>query len=250
MVIKKRCLLWDWTNSDVHTGEPKAIDIPCKAPLICSVSNWNAWKPPELNNRLPFRPMVRVEASLSGVDWSMIASSNEPIIHFFNEPERAGITPEQAAEAWQRQMLPLRQHKGKKLVSPSCSNDEAGQTWITEFMNLVSANPPDFLGLHYYGTEGNDGIKFIWSMHEKHPHQPIIVTEIASISRNYNDVLGFTAQLANWMDQTPWIFEYGFFGCMRKVADSFVSPEAQLMKPDGTFTDLMYKLMYAQPIKA
>jgi len=36
---------------------------------------------------------------------------------------------------------------------------------------------------------------------------------------------------------------------MRKLADTFVSPAAQLMNPDGSFTDLCYKLMYDQPIK-
>jgi hypothetical protein len=36
---------------------------------------------------------------------------------------------------------------------------------------------------------------------------------------------------------------------MRKPADNFVSPAAQLMNPDGSFTDLMFKLMYDQPIK-
>ncbi len=117
-------------------------------------------------------------------------------------------------------------------------------------MHLVAANPPDYLGLHYYGTNGNDAMNYLKSMHAKFPHQPVIVSEIASISRNYADVLGFTAQLCNWMDETDWVFEYGWFGCMEKLADNFVSPAAQLMNPDGSFKDLMFKLMYDQPIKA
>ena len=50
------------------------------------------------------------------------------------------------------------------------------------------------------------------------------------------------------MDKQEWIHEYGFFGCMRNVADDFVSPAAQLMKPDGTLTDLMEKYMNEQPM--
>jgi len=111
-------------------------------------------------------------------------------------------------------------------------------------------DPPDFLGLHWYGTDHNEAIKYFEKMHSKHPTQRIFVTEIASISRNYNDVLHFTVEIANWMDKTEWIEEYGFFGCMRQVADNFVSPQAQLMKPDGQFTDMMYKLMSDQPMKA
>ncbi|MCJ1294176.1 hypothetical protein MMC34_005733 [Xylographa carneopallida] len=251
MTIKKRCLLWDWTNTDGpgHAGVPWAMDKVHFEGPISSVSNWNTWTPPELKGRVPFRPVVRLEAQLSGGDWANIESSNQPLIHFFNEPERAGITPEHAADLWVQKMLPLREHKGKKLASPSCADDEAGQAWINEFMKRVAGHPPDYLGLHYYGTDGNAAIEYLKSMYEKHPHQPIIVTEIASTSRQKNDVIGFTAQLVNWMDETPWVFEYGFFGCMRQVADSFVSPEAQLMNPDGSFTDLMYKLMYDQPIK-
>ena len=251
MVIKKRCLLWDWTNTDGpgHQGVPWAMDKVNWHGPISSVSNWNTWTPPEVKNRAPFRPMVHLEAQLSGQDWKNVEDSHEPIIHFFNEPERAGISPENAADVWHKQMLPLRKEKHKKLVSPSCASDPAGEKWIEDFMNRVRDNPPDFLGLHYYGTDGNAAIEHIKSMHERYPKHPVIVSEIASISRNRNDVYHFTAQLANWMDETPWIFEYGFFGCMRQVADSFVSPEAQLMNVDGSFTDLMYKLMWDQPIK-
>ena len=250
MVVKKRCLLWDWTNTDGpgHSGVPWAMDNCNFNGPISSVSNWNAWVPPELKGRAPFRPMVRLEAQLSGNDWSFIQNTDQPIIHYFNEPERAGITAEHAADIWVNQMLPLRQQKGKQLVSPSCSNDDAGQAWISEFMNLISGNPPYYLGLHYYGTDGNKAIQFLEDMHAKFPNQPIIVSEIASTARDQPSVLGFTAQLANWMDGTDWIFEYGFFGCMQQLADDFISPEAQLMRPDGSFTDLMQKLMWDQPI--
>jgi len=214
-----------------------------------SVSNWNTWTPAELKNRAPFRPMVHLMPQLSGQDWTNIENTNQPIIHYFNEPERAGITPEVAAQHWNSQMLPLRHNKEKKLVSPSCASDAAGQAWIEKFMSLVGANRPDYLGLHYYGTDGNAAITFIESMHKKFPNHPIIVSEIASTSRTYADVLAFTAQVANWMDDTEYIYEYGFFGCMEKLADDFVSPEAQLMNSNGSFKELMLKLMNEQPIK-
>lgn len=52
------------------------------------------------------------------------------------------------------------------------------------------------------------------------------------------------------MDKTDWVFEYGFFGCIRQMTDGFVSPLAQLMKLDGSLTELMFKLMYDQPMHA
>lgn len=249
MVIKKRCLLWDWTNTDGpgHAGVPWAMDKVNFDGPISSVSNWNTWVPPELKGRAPFRPMVHLEAQLSGDDWQNIKNTDQPIIHYFNEPERANISTQHAANIWQSQMVPLRQN-GKRLVSPSCSNDDAGQAWIADFMGRTSSQTPDYLGLHYYGTDGNAAIQFLQDMHAKYPDHPIIVSEIASTARDLPSVLGFTAQLANWMDNTDWIFEYGFFGCMRQTADDFVSPDAQLMKEDGNFNDLMQKLMCDQPI--
>ncbi|KAL8646636.1 MAG: hypothetical protein Q9226_006776, partial [Calogaya cf. arnoldii] len=77
---------------------------------------------------------------------------------------------------------------------------------------------------------------------------PLVVSEIASIDRNVGSVYNFTVQLANFMDNADWIFEYGFFGCMRNLADGFVSPDAQLMRPDGHFTELMWKLQNEQPM--
>ncbi|KAL8954577.1 MAG: hypothetical protein Q9183_007038, partial [Haloplaca sp. 2 TL-2023] len=133
---------------------------------ISSVSNWNTWVPPELKGRAPFRPTVRLEPQLQGWEWENIVNAKNDIILFFNEPERAGISPQRAAEVWHNKMLPLRRNKGKKLVSPSCANDANGQKWIQDFMHRVADHPPDFLGLHYYGTSGQEAINFIEMMHK------------------------------------------------------------------------------------
>lgn len=126
MVIKKRQILWDWTN----TAGPQNPGIPDKinqVPFgnnspVASVVNWNAWVPPELKGRAPFRPMVRVLESTTGNDWATIQASSAPIILFFNEPERSGITPEKARDLWYSHMLPLRKNKGKKLGSPAVAS--------------------------------------------------------------------------------------------------------------------------------
>ncbi|KAL9109978.1 MAG: hypothetical protein Q9227_005501 [Pyrenula ochraceoflavens] len=250
MATRKRCLLWDWTNSagPGNPGVPWAMDnVNFKGPMH-SVSNWNTWVPPELKGRAPYRPMVHLEPQLQPPDWLNVVNGQWEIVHFFNEPERNGITPEKAAHEWHDKVVPLRKQHGKKLVSPSCSNDENGQNWINHWMELVKASPPDFLGLHYYGTKAPEAIEFIEKMHRRHPAQHVIVSEIASISRNKHDVYEFTFDVANWLDKTDWVFEYGFFGCMRQMPDNFVSPEARLMKPDGHFTELMQFLMHDQPM--
>lgn len=249
--VKKRCLLWDWTN----TADPnlaQAINNVNFSGPISSVANWNAWCPPELNERLPFRPTVRGLGQLTDPnEWGMISNNNHAIIHYFNEPERAGISPQKAAALWMEKMVPLRKETGKKFVSPGCASDPGGEAWLDDFMKRICEmrEPPDYLGLHYYGSDANAAIRYMEKMHNKYPQYPVVVSEIASISRDKKEVFAFTVQLANWMDECPWVFEYAFFGCMARIADDFVSPEAQLMNPDGTFRYLMTKLMNEQPMK-
>ncbi|KAI0863948.1 glycoside hydrolase family 128 protein [Xylaria cubensis] len=253
MVIKKRQILWDWTNTS-GPGNPGVPDKINQVPFsgdspVASVVNWNAWVPPELKDRAPFRPMVRVLDSTKGNDWATIQNSKYPIILFFNEPERSGISPEQARDIWNKQMLPLRKTKGKKLGSPAVASDENGQKWIEKFMSLVSSDPPDFLCLHYYSTNADEAIKYIENMHNKWPKLKVMVTEIACIDRNYQSVLGFTVKICNWMDTKDYISEYGLFDFQRKVADGFVSPAAQLMDANGNFTELGKMYVHQQPMK-
>ncbi|KAI0540309.1 glycoside hydrolase family 128 protein [Xylaria digitata] len=253
MVIKKRQILWDWTNSS-GSGNPGVPDKINQVPFgnnspVASVVNWNAWVPPELKGRAPFRPMVRVLDSTKGNDWAMIQNSKEPIILFFNEPERAGISPEQARDIWYKQILPLRKNKGKKLGSPAVASDDNGRKWIEKFMSLVSSDLPDFLCLHYYSKSADEAIKYIEGMHNKWPKLKVMVTEIACIDRNYQAVLGFTVKICNWMDTKDYIFEYGLFDFQRKVADNFVSPAAQLMDGNGNFTELGKMYVNQQPMK-
>jgi hypothetical protein len=86
--------------------------------------------------------------------------------------------------------------------------------------------------------------------HRTYPSYPIIVSELGCISRDKSEVYTFTAELTNWMDECAYIFEYAWFGCMAKVADDFVSKEAQLMDSEGNFTELMEKLMNEHPMTA
>lgn len=163
-MIKKRCLLWDWTNT-AHC--PTAIEkINFSGPL-CSVANWNAWAPPELKSRLPFRPTVRgMEQLTDGNEWGMISNNEHEIIHFFNEPERSGIEALKAVDMWVQKMVPLRKGKGKKLVTPGCASDPGGEAWLDAFVKGVEGKgeAPDFWGLHYYGPDGTAAIKYIEKM--------------------------------------------------------------------------------------
>lgn len=203
MVVRKRMLLWDWTNSGKN-GVPQQMD---KIPFdpshpFCSVANWSGWSPAELKGRAPFRPMISNRGKLSGDEWTAIQNTKEEIILYYNEPDLNGISPQQAADDWHSHVVPLRRSKGKKLCSPSCVGDDAGLKWLSDWMDRVKDSPPDFIGIHYYGTDGNACKKFLEEVHNKFPQHPVMITEIASISRNYEDVLGFTTQLSKFTAMT------------------------------------------------
>ncbi|TPX07329.1 uncharacterized protein E0L32_010751 [Thyridium curvatum] len=254
MVIRKRCLLWDYTNT---RDRPGAIDqLNFNGPFR-SVANWNTWAPPELKGRLPYYPQARTPAQLQdgSEDYRNFqavigAAGSKPIkVLFLNEPERIPCSPQQAAQLWRQKMLPLRRgHGNVKLVGPSCASDDAGHKWLREFMGAIGGDKPDFLGCHWYGTDAGACKKYLEGLHNEFK-LPLFVSEIASISRDGNQVNAFTADMADWMDHQGFVEEYAFFGCMAHVADNFVSPAAQLMAPDGKFTPLMKRLMNDQPMK-
>ncbi|PVI02275.1 glycoside hydrolase family 128 protein [Periconia macrospinosa] len=219
MVVQKRCLLWDYTNTNECPGQMDQVNF---SGPISSVSNWNAWVPPELKGRVPFRPMIHLERELNGNEWQWIQDSDQPIIHFFNEPERNGIDPQKAADYWHNQVIPnLRNQRQKQLVSPSCASDPNGQNWIAEWMNLVQDCAPEFLGIHWYGTSADEAKRYIEDMHNKFPNQKIIVSEIACISRDGNECYQFTRDMCNWLDGQDYVFEYAFFGCMKNMPDDY-----------------------------
>ena len=116
-------------------------------------------------------------------------------------------------------------------------------------MYLINDQKPNFLGLHVYETDGNRAIAYMQNMYRVYG-LPLYITEIASIHRNYVDVLYFTAQLTKWMDDTDYISRYYFFGWLPNLVDNFVSPAAQLMNSDTSNRDLMMKLIYDRPILA
>lgn len=97
----RRTLLWDWTLTRDHDATPTlqstTASLTKPASRIASITNWNAWRPPELPSHLPFRPMIRTPAQLEGAEWAMVQGSidaelqRDPsapvIVHTFNKPE-------------------------------------------------------------------------------------------------------------------------------------------------------------------
>ncbi|KAK7750987.1 hypothetical protein SLS62_007120 [Diatrype stigma] len=142
-------------------------------------------------------------------------------------------------------MLPLREEHSATLVSPSCVGSASGSQWLDDFMGQLSEDEkPDYLGLHFYTAADKPSDAevvaargYFTSRHTTH-NRPVIITELASTSRNATEVEDFNKAVGGWLDAQSWIFEYRFFGVSRQPADGFVSPAAQLLDGSGQWTAL------------
>ncbi|KAI1445415.1 glycoside hydrolase family 128 protein [Annulohypoxylon stygium] len=248
----KRIILWETSLSAQLKSIPALLTSAAaitSSTVIHSITNWETYRPSELTKNLPFRPMVRTPQHLSGDNWknliSVVSSQKNTVVHFYNEPELAGISAADAVAKWRANMLPLRQKYGAKLVAPGISSAPAGSTWLQTFMGMLAANEkPDYLNLHFYTLQTSSSDAEIQNAKtyftDKHNQYklPIIVGEIASTNRDGNQVLKFTKQVSSWLDGQSWIAEYGFFGVSTKVVDNFVSPAAQMLNANGAWTAL------------
>lgn len=256
----KRALLWDWTLTRDYNESPaikETINSFQEHGLLTTVVNWNSWRPTELPSFFHFRPMVRTVDQLEGNEWNMINDNivaelgrpggHEVLLLGFNEPERASLSPEKAAELWSTKLAPLKKQHGDrlKLVSPACASDPAGTKWLQDFFKLLGAEEkPEYIGAHFYTSESRPASEeiaaakgYLVGLSAKFG-LPLVVSEIASTCRDADEVEKFSHEIANWLDEQEWIREYAFFGVMREVADGFVSPYAQLLDKEGHWTKL------------
>jgi hypothetical protein len=213
--------------------------------------NWETWRPWELPQSIEFQPMVRGTSHLSGDGWTKLQeriAEGCTTVHFFNEPERNGISAAQALSAWRSQLLPLRSSSGVKLVGPAVASSPEGTAWFNEFYGGLSKEEyPDFLGLHFYTSESTPATQeianaqsYIGERRNSFQLQdlPVVVSEIGSTSRDPASVTAFTEGMVEYLEAEPSIKQYGFFGASRTPSDGFVSPAAQLLDASGAWTTL------------
>ncbi|RYP05740.1 hypothetical protein DL764_003598 [Monosporascus ibericus] len=251
---RKRIALWEWTltrDYQFYPGIQETAASLAWSPELAGVMNWETWTPTEVP--LAHEPMVRTPAQLVGDAWSQIVgtlqnqqqSGMAPLVHFYNEPERQGIAPAEAAAVWRNSLLPLRALFGARLVGPAAASDPAGTEWLREFMSyLGDGEKPDYTGVHFYTsqwTPSSEEVVYAQD-HIRGRHDEyglgVVVSEIASTNRDYNEVDYFTRSMAQWMDGESWVHQYGFFGMSREPVDDFVSPAAQLLDINGYLTPL------------
>jgi hypothetical protein len=159
----------------------------------------------------------------------------------FNEPDipsQSNLSPADAAGMWKQYLEPLRS-QGYRLISPATVK---GPEWLKQFMDACNGGCHlDGLNVHFYGTSVDDMIKRLTSYHDAF-NLPIYLTEFAcqdfgggpQCSRD--QVFGFMSGAKKFLDSTPWIVSYSWFGVMHDMGN--VNPLNRLMGSDGKPNDL------------
>ncbi|WVF66165.1 hypothetical protein IAT40_000905 [Kwoniella sp. CBS 6097] len=219
--------------------------------------NWNKhWKGPilpetseDLEINAEFLPMIWSPALLTDGfrlqdGWKLLLGFNEP--DHANEAVAAKISPRDALTAWIG-LAKLRSEPDQKLVSPAVAGNK---DWLKEFLAIVPPETmPEFLAVHVYTTTF-DSFKSTIEDYWETFKLPIIVTEFAMQSfdpnvpgpKDQQQVHDFMGQTTKWLDETPCIHKYSWFGAVR---DSYnlhgVHEFNRLMDSEGNITPLGYQ---------
>jgi hypothetical protein len=102
-----------------------------------------------------------------------VLGMNEP-----NEPSQSNLTPQQGVDMWMQYIVPLKA-LGYYLISPACTDDDAGLTWYQQFFELCAGNClVDAIAFHAYSTNASDLITYANTLHDTY-NMDVWITEFA-----------------------------------------------------------------------
>ena len=147
-----------------------------------------------------------------------------------------------AARAWRQYMTPWKA-KGATLVSPSITQGDVGEKWLTDFLNLC---PPseckvDAISLHWY--EGAHQIeyfkKYFTDAHNNPAFQklPIYVTEFAPTAGTPQEKATFIREAVAWMNRQDFILGYAVSLDTSSVGFGILAESSESSAPLGRRCD-------------
>ena len=150
----------------------------------------------------------------------------------FNEPDidsQANLPVDQAVELWKAHVLPVKAKlKGVRFGSPAVSNGPAGIPWLKEFFGKLGgldSSGVDFIVIHYYGPDVNHFRNYLTEVHSVFK-RPIWITEFACTNWNpaapvnHGEVLKSMREALEFLDKTPFVERYSWFGAMEDVGEA------------------------------
>lgn len=163
------------------------------------------------------------------------------IVLGFNEPDiasQSNLDPQTAAQLWMAHGQPLRA-QGYKTITPAMA---FSKPWMQSFLAACNGCVFDHMAAHIYATDSQKVIDYLTDLHTTFG-MSIWVTEFACETFiggpkcDEGSVFTFMNNLVQWMDATPWIDKYFYYGIMT-AQEINISPVNALMNQDGTPTKL------------
>ncbi|CEL55901.1 Alkali-sensitive linkage protein 1 OS=Schizosaccharomyces pombe (strain 972 / ATCC 24843) GN=asl1 PE=1 SV=1 [Rhizoctonia solani AG-1 IB] len=195
--------------------------------------------------------------SIAANGWKNILGMNEYVFYSSDEPKRSDLEqtidrpqiPDQAnmsaqdgVNLWKTRLEPLKA-SGVRLGSPATASGPSGKIWMQDFFSLCAgACTVDFVALHWYGNIASEFIAYLEDFHSTF-QRPIWVTEyscqnfVNGAQCTYDEIVEFLNTTQTFMDQTPWVERYAWFGAMASLPDN-VNNLTALMDPSGIINDL------------
>ncbi|KAN0076784.1 glycoside hydrolase family 128 protein [Tylopilus felleus] len=152
-----------------------------------------------------------------------VLGMNEP-----NEPSQSYMSPQD----------------GYYLISPACSNDQAGLDWMKSFVEGCTNCTINAIAFHFYGTDPNALVEHATTLHNTY-NKPIWITEFADQNfsgtggqASMSDIYAFQSAAIEFVDNTSWIEAIFPFGVMHDLQG--VNEGNALLTSDGWPTSLAY----------
>jgi len=206
---------------------------------VSALYSWNPTKPQNTLG-LQYAPMLWGNNQIGSFE-SLVVAGYANIAMGFNEPDipsQSNIDPETAAQIWMAHGQPLRA-QGYKTITPAMA---FSKPWMSSFLKACVDCDFDHMAAHIYATDSQKVIDYLTDLHNTFG-MSIWVTEFACHSFigdqpcDANSVFTFMNNLIKWMDATPWIDKYFYYGLMT-AQEININPVNALMNTDGTPTSL------------
>jgi len=142
-----------------------------------------------------------------------------------------------AVQIWRQTIVPYRTNHKLQLLSPAVTSNEAtGLPWLAQFMAAVPDVKPDYIALHYYGTDSTAFETYVTQVYNLYK-LPIYITEVASTASDINSVTTFMTNITAWCDKQSWVAGIFWFAASR-TADSGNLALSALLSSTGARTAL------------
>ena len=224
---------WDSVPADLSSGGFTKATCP-KAVVYM---DWEAWTFSPADPAFEFIAMARTKDDISKLA-SYMPHNKATKLAFLNEPDYSStaLDVKSAVALWRQYAVPY-QKQGISLLSPAVTSDRSkGLPWLKQFMGNVSDVRPNYIALHYYGSDSSDFTQYVASVYNLFK-LPIYITEVASTSSNLKSVQTFMTNITTWSSQQSYMKGVFWFASSRNANNGNLAQSA-LMSSTGSRTAL------------